>query len=128
MRTTYKLKKGSYFIGDPATIVIKNDDGEEFLKKLWDTFYKDHNAFQKLKIKGAKFLITRTEGGDGIFNGIGTDTGVIMIADIDELKDKRLFKDLNDLRNVKILSYDHDTSVSVKNFNIYFEDFVVETE
>lgn len=127
MKKTFKLEKGSYYVGDPARVVIKNDDGEDFLQKLWKIFYKNPHEFQKLKIKGCKFLITRTEGGDGVFNGIGTDTGVFIICDLKYLKNRKLFKQIDGSRNTKILTYDHDTEVSVENFNIYFEDFSIIT-
>ncbi len=127
MRMTYELKKGSYYVGDPATIVLKNKHGEAFLEELWKKFYKSPNEFQQLKIKGCQFLVTRTEGGDGIFNGVGTDTGVIMISDLKELENEDMFRQVDGKRNTKVLTYDHDTSVSVENFNIYFEDFTIET-
>ncbi|MGE4321286.1 MAG: hypothetical protein AB7E61_07550 [Acholeplasmataceae bacterium] len=126
MRTTYELKKGSYFVGDPALITIKSDEGEAFLQSLWKEFYKNPNQFQLLQIKGVKFLVSRTEGGDGIFNGIGTDTGVIMILPTKYLG-KKIFKKEITNAHYKILSYDHQTKVSVENFNIYFEDFEIIT-
>ncbi len=129
MKQSYKLKKGSYIICDPAVLIKKNDDGEEFLQKLWKIFYKHPNEFQHLKIKGVKFLISRTEGGDGVFNGLGTDTGVFMILDVKEIEDHDLFNSMEHIiKHAKKLSYDHDTEVYVENFNIYFEGFEIITE
>jgi len=127
MKTEYILKKGSYYVGDPASIVLKNDEGESFLQQLWDIFYKSPNEFQNLKIKGIKFLVTRTAGGDGVFNGIGTDTGVIIILNMKYLRHKKVLRQNIVARNIKILDYDHNTNVAVENFNIYFEDFKVMT-
>ncbi|MFA6801438.1 MAG: hypothetical protein WCR19_04965 [Acholeplasmataceae bacterium] len=126
-KTTYKLNKGTYFIGDPAVVVIKNDDGEAFLQLLWETFYENPNEFQYLNIKGSKFYVTRTEGGDGIFNDIGTDTGIIMIVNIKELKNHKIFKKELPTLRTKIITYDHDSFVCVNDFNIYFEGFEIIT-
>lgn len=127
MRKTYKLKKGAYYVGDPAMITLKNDLGEAFLQKLFEVFYKAPNEFQDIKIKGIHFFAQRTEGGDGIFNGVGTDTGIYIILNTKYLTNKKLFKQTLPPSNYKIIAYDHDTFVSVESFNIYFEDFEIIT-
>jgi hypothetical protein len=129
MSKSYILPKGTYVIGDPAILIKKNPEGEAFIEVLWAIFYEDHNQFQKITIDGIEFYITRTKGGDGRFNGIGTDTGTIMIINTLYLEDDSRFRDDLNINFIKILTFEKDEKVSVDNFDIYFESgFTVITE
>jgi hypothetical protein len=121
MKVSYELEKGNYFIGDPAIFIRKNQAGDQFVQKLWDLFYLDMNHFQHLEIDHVSFYITRTAEGDGYFDGIGTDTGTIMIIRIDDLKSDERFHSEFPSRGCKILEVKDRDRVSVESFNIHFE-------
>ncbi len=121
MNVSYELSQGHYFIGDPAIFIRKNPEGDLFVQKLWDLFYLDMNKFQHLLIDGVSFYITRTAEGDGYFDGIGTDTGTIMIIRIDDLADDQRFHHEFPTRGCKILEVKDRDLVSVESFNIHFE-------
>jgi hypothetical protein len=121
MRVSYELKKGSYFIGDPAIFIRKNPEGDRFVQKLWDLFYLDMNQFQHFILDGVELYITRTAEGDGYFDGIGTDTGTIMIIRIDDLKNDTRFHSEFPTRGCKMLEVKDRDLVSVESFNIHFE-------
>jgi hypothetical protein len=122
MSVRYELKKGTYFIGDPAIFIRKNQNGEQFVKKLWDLFYLDMNLFQHLEIDGIEFYITRTAEGDGYFDGIGTDTGTIMIIRIDDLSQDERFHHQYPSRGCKLIEVIDKDGVMVESFNIYFDN------
>ena len=115
---TYTLSKGTYFIGDPAYIIRKTDKGDQFIKKLWDLFYEDMNKFHKIELDGVLLYLMRTEGGDGIFDGVGTDTGVFMIVEISQLNDEDIFKQSIEPRGCKIITLNEEKTVEVINFNL----------
>ncbi len=128
MNETYVLKKGTYIICDPGLIVNKySKKGSIFLEKLWDKFYKHPKDFQYLKIKGIKFYISKTNQEDGIFDGIATETGVLMIINEKALKNKQIFKEKYQEKFTKKISYDHESKVYVKDFNIYLKGFTIKT-
>ena len=118
------LTKGTYYIGDPAYLIKKNQEGDQFITKLWDLFYKDMNKFHELIIDEIKFYAFRTEGGDGIFDGIGTDTGVIMIIDMSKIKDHIGFKQDIKEHGCKIITLNEDVVASVKNFNLEIKGYI----
>lgn len=121
MSVHYELKKGTYFIGDPAIFIRKNDEGEKFVQKLWDLFYQDMNKFQHLIIDQVEFFITRTAEGDGYFDGIGTDTGTIMIIRVDELSQDSRFSNRFPAKGCKLLEVKDYDGVTVESFNLYFD-------
>lgn len=112
------LPKGTYFIGDPASLIKKNEPGDKFINTIWDLFYKDMNQFHFMNIDDIKFYVFRTEGGDGFFDGIGTDTGVIMIIDINQIKDHIVFKQDIPEKGCKVITLDNDTEAEVIDFDL----------
>ena len=124
----YLLSKGKYYVGDPAYLIKKNNEGSVFIEKLWDLFYKDMNKFHELVIENIKFYATRTEGGDGYFNGIGTDTGVFIIIDLDQVKGNSAFKESIVENGCKIITLKEDTIAEVVDFNLDIKGYLkVET-
>lgn len=119
--TCYTLNPGKYAIGDPAIFVRKTKDGDAWLKRLWDTFYKDINQFQHLELDGVTFYITRTAEGDYYYQGIGTDTGTLMVIKMDEFQDER-FHFSQGQHGVKYFQTDHEISVCVDRFNLHFSN------
>lgn len=115
---THTLSKGTYYIGDPAYIIRKTQKGDTFIKKLWDLFYQDMNQFHKINLDGVLLYLMRTEGGDGIFDGVGTDTGVFMIIEMSQLKDEDIFKQNIEPRGCKIVTIDEEKIIEVVDFNL----------
>ena len=115
---TYTLSKGTYYIGDPAFIIRKTKKGDQLIKKLWEIFYKDMNKFHQILLDGVLLYLMRTEGGDGIFDGVGTDTGVIMVLEMSQLKDEEIFKQNIEPRGCKIITIDEDKTIEAINFNL----------
>ncbi|RJX25856.1 MAG: hypothetical protein C4537_03855 [Acholeplasma sp.] len=119
--TCYSLNPGTYAIGDPAMFVKKTKEGDLWLKVLWDTFYRDMNRFQQLQIDGISFYITRTAEGDYYYQGIGTDTGTLMVIRINDVLDER-FRFSNEQHGVKYFDCDHEVTVCVDRFNLHFSN------
>ena len=119
--TCYPLNQGRYVIGDPAIFVKKNKEGDRWITMLWNTFYLDMNQFQQLTIDGITCYITRTAEGDYYYQGIGTDTGTLMIIHIDQLHDDR-FHVNPDQQGVKFIDVDYEMTVCVDRFNLYFSN------
>ena len=119
--TCYPLNQGRYVIGDPAIFVKKNKEGDRWITMLWNTFYLDMNQFQQLTIDGITCYITRTAEGDYYYQGIGTDTGTLMIIQIDQLHDDR-FHVNPDQQGIKFIEVDYEMTVCVDRFNLYFSN------
>ena len=125
----HMLTKGRYYVGDPALIISKTKQGSMFIEKLWDLFYKDMNKFHHLTIDNIEVYAMRTEGGDGYFDGIGTDTGVIIIMEMSQLEHHDFFdKDLKE-QGCKFVTLETDTEAEVVNFNLDIKGYLkVETQ
>ncbi len=121
MSVHYELKKGTYFIGDPAIFIRKNLEGDRFVTQLWEVFYQDMNHFHHLVLEGVELYITRTAEGDGYFDGIGTDTGTIMIIRIDELNQDHRFMNHFPERGCHLLEVKEKDGIRVESFNLYFD-------
>jgi len=119
--TFYTLKPGLYYIGDPSRLFKKNEKGTETLEKIYDEFYKKPTEFQKIQIGMLTFYLTSTLG-DGIFNGIGTDTGLIMITNTDDLTDIDTFNQHIPEVGCKYIQVLEGLDVMVDNYNIYFSN------
>lgn len=120
--TSYKLKAGTYLVGDPALIFKKDEAGTKLTQELWNIFYQDANQFQYLTLDSITFYITRTAEGDGYYQGVGTDTGTIMIIHVEEhIHDQRLNLILH-RRGMLTLELPEDGFVEVDHFNIYFSN------
>jgi len=120
--TSYKLKAGTYLVGDPALIFKKDEAGTKLTQELWNIFYQDANQFQHLTLDGITIYITRTAEGDGYYQGVGTDTGTIMIIDVEEhMHDQRLNLTLH-RRGMLTLELPEDGFVEVDHFNICFSN------
>jgi hypothetical protein len=118
------LSKGTYYVGDPAYLIKKNNEGDTFINKIWDLFYQDMNMFHLMHIDDIKFYVFRTEGGDGFFDGVGTDTGVIMIIDLAQTKDHIAFKQDIEERGCKIITLNEDTEAEVISHNLDIKGYL----
>ncbi len=121
MSKSYVLSAGTYFIGDPAMLIKKTLDGDQFIKTLWDLFYKDMNQFHQFNIDGVTMLMTRTAEGDGLFGDVGTDTGTICILKLEDIKDDIRFNTSQVLNGCHYLSITQEDRVTVTHFNIQFD-------
>jgi hypothetical protein len=121
MSSSYLLTKGTYFIGDPAIMIKKTDEGDKFITTLWDLFYKDMNKFQKLTIDNVTIIITRTAEGDGLYGDVGTDTGTICILRLEDIQNDVRFNANTTLHGCHYLNVVSEEAVTVKDFNIYFD-------
>lgn len=118
--TSYKLKAGTYIMGDPA-LIFKKVEGIKLSEALWKAFYIEPQKFQKLTLDDITFYITKTKEGDGYFDGVGTDSGTIMIIDATlYVHDHRLNLKQNRL-GMLTLNFTDDVIVSVCDFVISFE-------
>jgi hypothetical protein len=121
MSKSYELKKGIYYIGDPGLIIKKSIEGTKLSEKLYEIFYQNMNLFQEVKIDQHQFYLTRTYEGDGYYDGVGTDTGLIVIVLIEPLKNDERFSIRLTQSGVKFLDVKEKDIVTVENFNIYFQ-------
>ena len=122
--SSYTLKKGTYLVSDPAMIIKKTMDARSLYETLWEVFYQNPKEFQQLIIENVQFLITGTAEGDGIYNGVGTDSGTIMIISVDDhIHDERLNLDL-DRRGMLTLRLDEEMTVEMKRYNLYFSNSI----
>lgn len=122
--TTYMLKKGTYLVGDPAIIFKKNEEGTLLIRKLWEIFYKDMQAFQHLTLDGVELYITRTAEGDGYYQSVGTDSGTIMIICADDYEQDDRLNVTKDRRGMLTLNIADGETVSMERFNLYFSNGV----
>lgn len=122
-----KMKPGTYYIGDPSYIT-KGNPGYQWIEKLWDEFYSDQIAAKKVNIEGVDLFIGQTAGGDGAFNGIYVDSGVITVLRINDLREDQRF-DFNKTKGVKFLNFSHCFTTNYNNgiFNIGNE-LIIRTE
>lgn len=114
----YTLTKGHYVICDPAYMMLKNKEGDQFNQKVINQFFKEMNKFHHFIIDGITFYMFRSLGGDGIFDGVGTDTGTIIIIETTQLKDDIRFR--QDYSRGAIIHFDVDEPViaTVDNFDL----------
>lgn len=122
MSDTYALTQGRYYIGDPGLIIKKTVEGDQFIEQLWDVFYKDMHRFHQLNIKGITLFIMRTKSGDGMYGDIGTDTGTIMIMNLNQVKDDPRFYAKDSLNGCHYMDVDHAISVRMDDYNLYFSN------
>ncbi len=120
----YLLTKGTYYIGDPAYLIRKNEVGDKFITKLWDLFYQDMNKFHKLNIDDIHFYAFRSKGGDGVFNGIGTDTGVFIIIKLSQVRAHEGFKQEIKEHGCKIITILEDVEAEVVDFNLNINGYL----
>jgi hypothetical protein len=122
MSIKYNLKIGDYILCDPAIIVKKSKDGDIWIKKLWELFYKDMNHFHDIYLDSIHLYITRTAEGDGFFKEVGTDTGTLAIFEIETILNDDRFHDPYDRKGAKVFHAEEGFYVEVKGFNIYLSD------
>lgn len=108
----YRLKPGIYVICDPGFFIKKNNKGNRLIQKIIKRFYKDANHFHHMKIDGIEMYVFRSEGGDGIFDGVGTDTGLIAIVETNQLKDDERFR--QDYSTGKIIRFKAESFVTAR--------------
>lgn len=125
---SYTLKSGKYFIGDISRLIHTNKKGTQFIESIWDELYDSNEMFLKISRKNNIFYLMRTNEGDGIYNGIGTDTGVIGVVDISGLKDSSIFTIPTNEAGYLIMDVIDSIEVLYKNGGLYFSNgFVIET-
>ncbi|MDD2259816.1 MAG: hypothetical protein PHU13_01540 [Acholeplasmataceae bacterium] len=119
--TYYTLRPGTYYIGDPGRLFKKNQKATPILESIYDEFYKEPDKFQKIQVGMLTFYLTSTLG-DGIYNGVGTDTGLIVITNIDDLTDTDTFNTNLPEVGCKYIQVLEGLDVMVHNYNIYFSN------
>ena len=114
----YTLNPGSYVICDPAYIIHKTREGLAFNDQLRIMFFKDMNKFHRFEIDGIILYMFRSLGGDGVFDGVGTDTGTIIIIETSQLQGDPRFK--SDYTSGRILTFEAKEPViaTVENFDL----------
>ncbi len=114
----YRLTKGHYIICDPGYVIMKNKEGDHLIQKLIKQFYKNMNKFHRFKFQGVVIYVFRSEGGDGIFDGVGTDSGLIAIIETDQLKGDIRFK--QDYSKGKIIAFEVNEPIiaQVEHFDL----------
>jgi hypothetical protein len=117
----YLLSIGKYFIGDPSLVIQKKGVAIKFINRLWDLVYVDKQTFKKIEIEGIKIYILKIKSGDGVYDGIGTDSGVISIIDIKDMKDSSLFHIPQVEKGFKWLTLDKETKVEEINGILNFD-------
>lgn len=111
---SYQLKPSTYLIGDPG-LIYKKIEGRKLTDHLFEIFYKAPKRFQKMNIDGITFYITKTKDGDGYYDGVGTDSGTIMIIDLDAyLHDPRIHT-LSNRKGILTLNFTKEVTVMVEN-------------
>jgi|SRR5690554_330317 len=112
------MKPGEYYIGDPSYIT-KGNPGYHWIEKLWDAFYADKTPAKTLTIDDVNLFIGQTAGGDGVFDDIFVDTGVIVVMRINDLKDDQRFN-FNKTKGVKFYKFDEEFTITYNKgiFNI----------
>ena len=115
---SYTLKPGAYIICDPAYIISKNKEGFAFSEKIRIMFFKEMNKFHHFEIDGITLYMFRSLGGDGVFDGVGTDTGTIIIIETSQLKDDIRFKSSFNKGNIKTFETEEPIIACVENFDL----------
>ncbi len=77
-----KLNAGRYYIGDPC-YVMDNDSYDELSKKL---FGENKSIDGFLTVGGLKMFCHSTDYGDGVYDGIGVDSGHICCMPVELVK------------------------------------------
>ena len=116
------LIPGKYVICDPAFLIRKTEEGDQLSQQIIQLFYQDMNQFHLFTIDGVDFHMFRSEGGDGIFNGVGTDTGTFVIVNIGQLHNEKLFR--SDFSQGKIIVFETDQAIvaTFKPFDLYLSN------
>lgn len=114
----YILKPSEYVICDPAFILLKTKEGDAIYQQLIKLFYKAPNSFQHLVIEDISFYMFRNEGGDGIFDGIGTDSGTFVIVDIAQIKSDSRFRQDFTRGKIKTFKNNDDVMASFEPFDL----------
>lgn len=119
------LDRGKYVICDPAFLLNKNEAGDELHQQLIVWFYADMNRFHHFKINQIDIYMFRTEGGDGIFDGVGTDTGTFVIVNIDQISDDERFR--HDFSVGKIIVFESDEPMKAiyEHFDLIFSNGII---
>jgi len=122
MGNLYHLNPGIYFLGDPALVMQKKGKAIEFANLLWDLVYADKIRFKEMKINGITLYVMKTKQGDGTFDGIGTDSGVIILMHRDSLSDPEYFKIPSLEKGFKWLNLDKLSFVKEEEGLLVFEN------
>ncbi len=115
---SHTLKKGHYVICDPAYIVKKNNEGQAYFNKLIDAFYRDANKFHHLTFDDVELYVCRSLGGDGLFDGVATDTGLFVIVETNQLKNDSRFRQSYTNGYIKTFDVETEVDVSYENFDL----------
>lgn len=125
---SYILTSGKYFIGDISRLININKKGTKFIESIWDELYDSNEMFLKISRKNMTFYLMKTREGDGIYNGIGTDTGVIGVVDTNKLKDTSIFNIPTNEAGYMIIEVIESIELLYNDGGLYFSNgFVVET-
>lgn len=123
MDNSFILNPGTYFVGDPSLVILKKgSEAIQFTNQLWKKVYEDQLRFKKIIIDGVNLYIMKSMSGDGVFQGIGTDSGVISIIDFKDMQNELLFRIPLVEKGFKWLILDCEASVFEENGILKFQN------
>lgn len=117
---SFQLKPSTYLIGDPG-LIFKKIEGRTLTDHLWKKFYQNPKKFHEMNIDGITFYITKTKEGDGYFEGVGTDSGTIMIIDLNAYQHDPRIQMLSDRKGILTLDITKEVTVMVDNHILMFK-------
>lgn len=115
MDNQYQLKPGKYFFGDPSIVIQKKGKAIQFSNELWRLVYEDRMRLKCVVIDQMMIYVMKSVAGDGMFQGIGTDSGVICLMRYEDLMDDNLFKIPSQEKGFKWIIIDQITSINEEN-------------
>lgn len=121
MSNQYVLNPGKYFLGDPSIVIQKKGVAIKFINQLWDKVFEDDIRFKKIIVDDIAIYLMKSIAGDGMFEGIGTDSGVICIIDFNHMQDELLFRIPTIEKGFKWLIFDTEVSVFEENGILKFQ-------
>lgn len=122
MSNQYVLNPGKYFLGDPSIVIQKKGIATKFINQMWDKVYEDSIRFKKVMIDNVNIYLMKSMAGDGMFEGIGTDSGVICIICFNDMQNELLFRIPKVEKGFKWLILDTQVSVFEENGVLKFQN------
>ncbi|MFA6377089.1 MAG: hypothetical protein WCW63_00540 [Acholeplasmataceae bacterium] len=122
MSNQYVLNPGKYFLGDPSIVIQKKGIATKFINQMWDKVYEDSIRFKKVMIDNVNIYLMKSMAGDGMFEGIGTDSGVICIICFNDMQNELLFHIPKVEKGFKWLILDTQVSVFEENGVLKFQN------
>ncbi len=108
MGKRYALPRGTYYLGDPAILIRKKDAGMDFSEAMWEKVYQDESVFKQVEVSGIVLYVLKAKHGDGIYDGLPTDSGAFILIDRAELGNLDIFKPRTEEKGFKWITLDSD--------------------